>query len=97
MTYEDFKKIARIVDEASKFMKVEEVTLLETYDCVEISGDKISIEYDLSEGTVNVSAGGCTGEPHMEICDLKLTERGLADDIKFFVRVALLDRIKIQE
>ena len=94
MTYEDFQKIAGIVEDASKFMDVDEIILLETYDCVEVSGDGISIDYDISDGTVNVSAGGCVGEPHVEICDLKLTEKGLAEDIKFFVQVALLDRIK---
>lgn len=94
MTYEDFQKIAGIVEEASKFMDVEEVTLLETYDCVEISGNRISIDYNISDGTVNVSAGGCVGEPHVEVCDLKLTEAGLAKDIRLFVKTALLDRIR---
>ena len=94
MTYEDFQKIAGIVKEASKFMDIKEVTLLDTYDCVEISGDNISIDYDISEGTVNVSAGVCVGEPHIEVCDLKLTEMGLVENIKFLVRAALLDRIK---
>lgn len=93
MTYEDFQKIARIVEEASKLVGVKEVTLLETYDCVEISGDRISIDYDISDGTVNVSAGGCVGEPHVEICDMKLTGAGLANDIRFLVQTALLNRI----
>lgn len=94
MTYEEFQKIAGIVEEASKFMDVKEVILLETYDCVEISDDGISIDYDISDGTVNVSAGGCVGEPHVEICDLKLTEAGLVKDIRLLVQTALLDRIK---
>lgn len=93
MTYEDFQKIAGIVEEASKLMGVKEVTLLETYDCVEISGDRISIDYDISDGTANVSAGGCVGEPHVEICDMKLTGAGLANDIRLLVQTALLDRI----
>ena len=95
MTYEEFQKIAGIVEEASKFMEVKEVMLLETYDCVEVSGDRISIDYNISEGTVNVSAGGCVGEPHVEVCDLKLTEAGLAEDIRLFVQTTLLDHIKI--
>lgn len=94
MTYEEFQKIAGIVEEASKFMDVKEVTLLETYDCVEVSGNKISIDYNISEGTVNVSVGDCVGEPHVEIRDLKLTEAGFAKDIRLFVKTALLDRIR---
>lgn len=94
MTYEEFQKIAGIVEEASKFMDVEEVILLETYDCVEISGNRISIDYNISDGTVNVSAGGCVGEPHVEVCDLKLTETGLAEDIRLFVQTTLLDHVR---
>ena len=94
MTYEEFQKIAGIVEEASKFMDVEDIILLETYDCVEVSGNRISIDYNISDGTVNVSAGGCVGEPHVEVCDLKLTEAGFAKDIRLFVKTALLDRIR---
>ena len=94
MTYEEFQKIAEIIKEASKFMDVEEVVFYKAYDCVEVSGNGISIEYDLCNDTVDVNAGDCAGGPHIEISDMKLTEKGLADDIRFFVRVALLDRIK---
>lgn len=94
MTYEEFQKIAEIIKEASKFMDVEEVVFYKAYDCVEVSGNGISIEYDLCNDTVDVNAGDCAGGPHIEIRDLKLTEAGFAKDIRLFVKTAFLDRIR---
>lgn len=93
MTYEDFKKVVAIVEEASKLMDIEDVLFLEEYDSVEVMGDKIAIDYDIENDTVNINAGGCVGEPHIEISDMKITERGLKDDILFLVRVALFDKL----